>query len=312
MAKPSEYDKIVDLHRNRLERVAERRGVGRMKKLYDAAQEDMARKMAATAKRLSGDSFTMHAQRVVMAQLKEGQTIIMGKMAGELDDHAREAQVESLRSLSDDVRQLEGHYTGAAPPLAIDEAARFAGVIDKRKTSLMRQHKESMAYYGADIVSKVEEQLALSVLQAETPHAAIDRVLEVADGEWYQGERIVRTETSWATNATKLDGVQEIIEELPDMMIRWTEHVTDEFEPMDDRVGVDSIAMHGQVIQPGGYFVMPDATEDGDEVSDSLVGNVWQFPPDRPNDRAVIAPWRQHWGGMAWRYSGGGRIFLSR
>ncbi len=311
MARESEYDKVLSLHRTRLERISERRGVASMKKLYDKAQSEMARKLAVTAKKLSGDSFTAHAQKVVMGQLEDGQMYIMSQMAGELDVHAREAQEESLRALSTDVKRLENYYTGAAPPLAIDEAARFAGVIDARKTSLLRQHRESMANYGANIVAKVEEQLSLSVLQAETPYAAIDRVLEVTDGEWWQAERIVRTETSFATNAAKADGIGEVVEELPDMFMMWVEHCDDDGEPLDDRVGVDSQAMHQQIVVPGGLFIMPPTTRDGAEVPDSLVDMQWAFPPNRPNDRSILAPFRPHWG-AGWRWSGDDRVWVGR
>lgn len=311
MPSKSKFDQVLDQHRLRLTRLTERSGVARIKKLYAEATSDMTRKLAATAKRIGGKSFTMHAQRAIMAQLTQGQILISSKMAGELNVQAREAQEESLRALSSNIKTLEKHYTDSVPPLAIDEAAIFAGVVDKRKESLLKQHKTSMANYGARVIGQVENQLALSTLEGESPFEAVGRVQDVIEGEWWQAERIVRTETAYAVNATHSDGIEELVEELPDIMCMWCEHCDEDGNPLDDRVAVDSQALHRQVVMPGGWFTEPDEAPDGQEVPDDLAGDAWQFPPNRPNDRAVITAWRQHWGGVAWRYSGGERIFLS-
>ena len=120
--------------------------------------------------------------------------------------------------------------------------------------------------------------------------------------------------TSWAANATTADGIHAAKEAVPDMMQRWVEYCSDETgEPLDNRVGVDSIALHGQVTPTGGMFVMPDTAPHPDargntDVPDSLVGQSWPHPPDRPHDRALIQGFRKAWGGViAYRLIGGER-----
>lgn len=304
-----DYVVTLDEHRRRLGRLAERRGVGRIKSFYDRAQEDVARKLSRTAGK---GTFTAFVHRQTLAQLRQGQVQIARHMAGELGDLSEEAQVESLRGLSSTLGRLEQKFTGTRPVLPIDEAARFAGVIDKRRSSLLRMHDVSMANYGGALVGEMEEQLGLSLLEEETTMEAIDRVMGVAENEWWQAERIVRSETAWAYNSAHADGLEEASEELPDLMMRWSEHVDDEtFEPLDKRVGVDSIALHGQLAEPGGVFTMPAETPDGEPVSESLVGQSWAFPPNRPNDRAVIQPWRPGWGIPGWIYRGGERQWIN-
>jgi hypothetical protein len=297
------YERTLDAHRRNLAKIVEDRGVDRIKRLYDKAQDELNAKLRriTPARR---DTFTAYQHRIVLAQVQQAQTQIARKLAGEAGAVSREAQVESLRGLTDQIGKLEKTYTGADIVLPIDEAARFYGVVDQRRTSLLKQHEESMASYGARVVGKVEEQLALSLATGETADAAIDRVQQTTDREWWQAERIVRTETAWAFNATHADGVAELASEIPDIYMRWVEHVTDDGEPMDNRVGADSIAMHGQIIRPGGMFVMPPDPE----VSTSMWGQRWAFPPNRPNDRAVLSSWRPHWGGLAWEWKGGRRI----
>lgn len=305
MRKPTpEYHRTLEVHRQKLAKLAEDRGVTRLKRLYDRAQDELEAKLRRIAPGARME-FTAHQHRIMLAQVHQGQAVIAQKMAGEAGDISHEAQVESLRGLGSHITRMEKEFTGADVALPIDEAARFAGVIDKRRTSLLVQHERSMANYGGHVIKKVEDELSVSLVTGETSTAAIDRVRKTADVEWYQAERIVRTETAWAFNATHADGIAEVAAEIEDLYMRWVEHVTDAGTPLDDRVGADSIAMHGQIVRPGGLFVMP---HDAD-VSPSMWGEKWSFPPNRPNDRAVLAPWRPHWGGVAWEYKLGKRVY---
>lgn len=304
-----EYTKTLAAHRDRLNRLLDRRGIAPMKRLYDEAAAHMTKRLRQTVGRLPG-SFTEHQHRLALAQLKQGQAVISHRLAGELGDLTLEAQKESLRGLTSDLTRLERTFTGAEITLPIEEAARFRGVIDQRRTSLLKMHRESMARYGARAVTDMEEALSLSLITGETPGQAIDRIQEVIDGEWWQAERIVRTETAWAFNATHHDGMVDAAEELDDLMMQWNEHVGPAGDPLDDRVGVDSLAMHGQVTEVDGEFTMPPKAPDGSPVSDSLVGESWEFPPNRPNDRAVLVPWRKDWGVPGWQYQGGRRVPL--
>lgn len=297
----------MDEHRRRLDRLATRRAVTPLKKLYDQAAAELTGKLRRLKQK---DTFTAFQHKAVLAQVKQGSITMAKRLAGELGDVSEEAQTEALAGLGKDLRRLERTFTGASVPLPIDEASRFAGIIDKRKTSLLKMHSTSMARYGSHVVKEVQDQLALSMVQGENTGDAIDRVEDTIHGEWWQAERIVRTETAWAYNASHHDGILEAVAELPDLRMRWTEYVNDTtYAPFDDRVGVDSIAMHGQVADAGGEFVMPPTAPHPDakgrtRVSESLVGERWAFPPNRPNDRSVILPWRPHWGIPGWEWRG--------
>jgi hypothetical protein len=165
-----------------------------------------------------------------------------------------------------------------------------------------------MARYGTRLVGQMEEDLALSMATGESVDDAIGRVQDRAGNEWWQAERIVRTESAWAYNVTQMDGTAAVAKDVPGTWLRWTEHVSDAGVPLDDRVGEDSLALHGQVAAPGGLFTMPPATPDGKLVSPSLVGQSWQYPPNRPHDRAVVLPWRSEWGSPGWQWKGGRRV----
>lgn len=302
-----EYAQALDVQRSRLARLAEGRDVESLRRLYDSALAELTLKLRRRA--ALGATFTAFQQQQLLAQVRQGQALMSQRLAGDLGDLSRRAQAASLRGLIDNFEQMEELFGGASIVLPIEESARFWGVVDRRRTSLLRQHETSMRRWGAAVVGDVEQQLALSLATGETTGAAIDRVERTADAKWYQAERIVRTEVAWASNAAHADGVREIARDVGDLYMRWTEHVSDSGVPMDDRVGADSVALHGQVARPGGVFTMPD---DADGVSASLLGRSWSHPPSRPNDRAILTSWRPNWGGLAWTYRNGGRQFLSR
>jgi hypothetical protein len=312
---PKVFAQTVDTHRARLVHLVSKKNLSGMKQLYDAAQARLTKHLARVIKASRGDTFQAHQMRVLKAQVQQGQAVIAHRMAGRLGDISKQAQEASIKGLVADVSRLSKHFTDAEVVLPLDEAARLAGLVDKRRSSLMRQHKTSMARYGASIVQEVEQSMAISLMTGESSAAVIENVDEVVGGAWWQAESIVRTETAFAFNASHFDGLKEAAEELPELMQRWEENCDDEGNPMDDRVAVDSLAMHGQVVAPGGLFTMPSMSEVADvkgrfKVPRHLVGEQWPFPPCRPNDRAVLSPWMPDWGVPGWRYEDDARVWL--
>lgn len=321
MKKPPQTPKAFVLaaatHRRKLEKVMTVNASTKLKKLYDEAQGHLVSRLAKTIRAGRKDTFTAHQQRVVLAQLKQGQAVIAKRLAGEMGPLSREAQEASLNGLKKDVAVLSKHFTGSEVTLPIEEASVFAGVIDDRATSMLRMHESSMLNYGRRIVTTVEKDLALTLLTGQSPSEAIDTIARRIGGEWWQGERIVRTETAYAFSATTADGIAASAKEIPDLMQRWEENCSDFGAPLDDRVAVDSIAMHGQVATAGGWFTMPPSAPFPDdkgkvEVPFSLIGMSWQYPPNRPQDRSVLMPWMKDWGVPGWLYVGGQRHWLNR
>lgn len=312
---PAAFMRAVEVHRQRLHKVLSGQAAHRLKALYDDANAELVAKLRRAMRSGRDDTMTAFQHRALLVQVRQGRMMTSRKLAGALVPLSRKAQQQALSGLSTDITKLHKHFTGADITLPIEEAARFRGVIDARKTSLLKMHETSMARWGSNTVLDVEKELALSLVTGETPFEAIERVQETIDGEWWQGERIVRTEMAWASNATLADGIEENAKEFPELMQRWEEHCDDEGAPLDDRVWVDSIAMHGQVTAPGDLFTMPatapfpDARGDTD-VPDRLVGLSWAFPPNRPNDRSVLSPWMKEWGVPGWRLRGGSRVPL--
>ena len=315
---PKQFLQAVATHRNKLEKVLSGGAAAKMKRLYDSAQDELMSKLRRSIKAGKGEKFTAFHQRVVLAQLRQGQAIITKRLAKEMGPLTKKAQEVALKGLIEDVSLLNYAFTGSDITLPVEEASVFAGVIEGREPSILRANQESFARYGVRVVSDVEDALAQSLLEGASPGEVMDDVAELIDGEWWRGERIVRTESSMAFNSTHRDGIEESAKEIPELGMRWEEFCDDEGRPLDDRVGVDSIAMHGQVCDADGTFTMPAEAPFptmGDkkgrtDVPDGLVGLTWDHPPNRPNDRSTLSPWMPDWGVPGWRYSNGRRIWL--
>lgn len=293
----SEFKVAARTHLAKLDSLIERGSVPRMRKLYSGAINELEAKLAASLKN-GASQFSVQQCQGLLAQARLGFSRLSASMGAAMNQQVATTQQASARMLIESIKRMEKAATGAVIQLPIEQAAKFAGVVDRRRTSLLQLNKRSMARYGASVVGKIEQSLAMSLLKGETGYKAIDGVSEVVDGEWWRAERIVRTETAWAYNATHVDAMASTAQSFPDLMMRWVELVSDEsLIKLDDRVGDDSIAMHGQLARPGGLFTMPmTPPRAGLKISESLLNQSWSHPPNRPNDRATLQPWRPGWG----------------
>lgn len=299
------YEAILAQHRERLTRLTERGGIVRVKGLYDAAQADLEAKLARIARGERGASYNATHHHRVLDIIRDGQATLGQRMIYEINGAATEAQKEGLRVIARDIATMEKLVSGTDYVLPIEEAARFWGIVDQRKTSLLSMSQDSVARYTMGTVKVIEQQLALSLATGEPLFSATERVSAVMGSEWWRAERIVRTEVAWAYNAGQADSIADASKDIPDMGMRWCEHVDDAtLRPMDNRVAADSVALHGQVAFPGQKFTMPN----NERVDARSWGEQYDFPPNRPNDRATLSPWRSHWGISGWQLVGGQKV----
>ena len=266
--------------------------VAPVRKLHHDAILDVQARLAAVLARGDGDTFTAHNLREALAQLRAGVTEMTMQMGASLTLTNQETQVESLAQVNTNIGRLESIYKGAYQQLPIEAAARFLGVIDKNQTSLLASHSASLARYGTQLIGQTEQVLATSIAAGATGHEVMVRVQNTMQNNYWQAERIARTEGAWSFNAAQSDGLAIAAQTLPDLYQRWTEYVDDTTgRPFDARVAGDSMVLHGQIAAAGGSFVMP---ADG-RANAKIWGLSWAFPPNRPHDRSSLIPWRPHW-----------------
>jgi hypothetical protein len=178
--------------------------------------------------------------------------------------------------------------------------------------------EESIAKLGDGLGDAVASQF-LATLEPGGLHMAqaLDALQDSFGAVWYQVERFVRTEGAFAFNATCRESVEALADEIPGLAMRWTEYIDDAGTRLDDRVADDSVLMHGQICPAGGVFTFPDPDSApaglallGTSTMTGLLGKSWRHPPNRPNDRATIAPWLPEYGVPGWSLVNGRRVAL--
>lgn len=308
MAKPTPaYQQVLDLHKRRLEKVSGGKNLAAVKAVYDRAQAELIQKLKKVTP--SDKPFTFNYLSLYMAQIRAGQIEVARRMIPALDKITLNAMEEALDGTIEDLNRMAKSFSRHAPLIRLEEALRYEGIIDPARSSLLVMHKRSMARYGSSVIGKMQRDLAKGMVAGDSTDQTIARIQSRAALEWYQAERITRTETAFGYNSVNQSTIEELAPEVPGLYSRWVEHVSDAtLQPLDDRVGIDSIALHGQVVKPGGLFTMPD--EPG--LPRSLRGLSWSHPPNRPNDRSVVTSWMPGWGGYAYELRNGKRHVISK
>ena len=302
---PAKYLAIVEEQQRSLQQLVQGVGVGPVRRMYTDLLDAVTAKLRLASPRTFGQA---QAQGM-LAQIHMAMARLVRESAGVMGDAAYRIGMTSARNMLNGAQLLENELgVDAVGPMPLLQIARLHGIVQGQVSSVMRLHPTTMARYGASVVQSMEQQIASGLATGATHTQMIDRIQQTADLRFAGAERIVRTELSATYNGTARGVADAQAAELGgDMWTQWTEHVEGGV-PLDDRVGNDSLAMHGQVAPPGAAFTQPPTSPRGKEVSESLVGQQWMHPPNRPNDRAVLTPWRQHWGIPGWRWIGGRRV----
>lgn len=302
------YRAIVRGQQLEIERLVRARGLTPVRAIYD----DLLRELVAALAHLP-PGFDRTVKEGLLAQVRATMARLVGAGGGALAAGSAAAHAAAASAGFRLLNQMEREFAGAVVPLPLREIAVMRGVT-ARAPNLLTVHRRSLARYGARVVGEISEQTSIGLALGENTSKIIDRVQGVADVEWWQGERIVRTEMNYAYNAGHRDALTVEAEELDDdLWAQWSEHATPDGAPLDDRVEVDSLAMHGQVAKTGEVFTQPPTSPQADrkgrtEVPKALVDQTWEHPPNRPNDRSTLVPWRPHWGIPGWVWRDGQRV----
>lgn len=207
-----------------------------------------------------------------------------------------ETLADGITAAADALRYVQGH----ASPL--DDLAIRMRVTASRHRELDRLRQESVRGMMGDVNGTLIDRMRRVAIEQGSVAELIDKVGVLADQQAWRVERLVRTETSFAYNLAQADALEELSHEheYRDVMMRWTECVDDATQkPLDNRVGRDSLQMHGQVTRPGRLFTAPPGW---------MIPGSWMHPPNRPNDRSCITPWLRAWGVPAWMWQAGRQI----
>lgn len=189
----------------------------------------------------------------------------------------REVAARGARETARILAFLDKHYLGAVRPLSFQTLEWFDAAENRVNGPRLRMYQRSFRRYGAAAVSEIETAIASQLLIGQPWTSAVDEVWSitrdvVGERQWMV-ERIVRTETSAAYNGIALEAIRE--EDSPKNAMQ--KKLVAVF---DSRTARDSKLLDGQ-------------TQPVDEpFFDPVRQRTYMAPPNRPNDRELVIPWR--------------------
>lgn len=282
-------------NRRTLDRLVDRTVLRPLQRVWGRGTARLHRELRRTAARGITTPAAIHS--TIRSNLAD----LLGSVGDELASSTGPVLTESVRGVAS--------YMGAIRELPgpLDDEGVVQSIVSTHRLRLESMRLQTAAALAPGINRQIASVLATSRFDQENVRDIIDSVGDRTDQQWWQIERVVRTETAHAFNTGQVESIFILQEEMPRIMKRWTELVNDATgQPMDKRVAGDSIAMHGQVAMPADEFVMPAAPT----APPKMIGATWPYPPNRPNDRAVVTPWMPGWDIPAWRMQGGSKVTL--
>lgn len=278
----SVVSQVVNLHRAQLQGIIELGGVKKIRALYEQARLELEEKLAELKRRGAGETFGAHHMRMVLLQVRDGLVQFQSEMVPALQANARASATLAQRHTASAVKKFERRFSGTEPVLRIEEAGVFQRVYHGVEPSLLDRYHKLTRNYPMPTIQRARGALAMSLLEGGTVEGAVDRVagtMGIFARERWRAERIVRTEMSYAYGVTNQKMLEETAQEVPRLMKRLV-------ATFDDRTGDDSEELNGQTVPVDKPFVWVKHTKAGD------VRVEYMAPPNRPNDREAVIPWR--------------------
>lgn len=226
---------------------------------------------------LKGDTFSAQHLRGVLVQV-DGAIAAMGDgLKDGMNESADKAATTGLDHLMEELNKYNKRFTGAVVPINVDAVA----IATDTKNFLFNQYDVSIDSYSELIRQRLAQGITQAAIEEISLSELTRRLGQFLQGEEWRLEMIARTELHNVYNLGKLNGMRGIAEsDIPDLKKTL-------IHPIDKRTGRDSIyAKNLDLVVPI-----------NEPFEYTWKGQVRRYmvPPDRPNDRSILIPYREAW-----------------
>lgn len=226
---------------------------------------------------MPGDKFSAQQLRGVLTQVEAAIEAMQVALLTGMRDVALESAMMGVEHQLEEIRVFDREFTGAVAPINIDVQL----VASDSNNFLLNRYESSLDAYGQDLINSLTTTLSTEALAQSSFSSVVHRLGRFFQGEEWKLFRIARTELHNVYNIAKMNGMLGVRDDvLPDLMKTL-------IHPMDSRTGEDSkiLARKNPIIpidEPFKYTFKGKT-------------RIFMAPPDRPNDRAILVPYRQAW-----------------
>ncbi len=232
----------------------------------------------------SDDTFTAQQLRSVLLQVETAVDAMSRSLNTEMSESAEKAALLGSENLIREVNEYNQIFSGAASPINLNAAL----IATDTKNFLFNKYSTSIDAYSAQTRSMMADQLSNAVIEKITLSEVVRRIGRYFQAEEWKLNQIARTELHGVYNTAKQNTLFESAKELPDLMKTL-------IHPMDSRTGEDSkqAAAKNMIVPVDEPFVYTyrRKTKAG-YVNEK---RIFMTPPDRPNDRSIMVPYRKVW-----------------
>lgn len=252
----------------------EKTASARLEKVYRGARQRLQDRLLT----IPSDKFTAQHLRGVLLQVETA----LSAMANGMNDSMLAAgdlvATAGANDLLAEINAFDEHFLGAVTPINVDAAV----IASDTNNLLVSKYQSSLATYSEEVRSQLTGVLTQAAIQ-EIPYSeVVRRVGQFFIAEQWKIERLARTELHQVYNLSKMNGMKTLAKTAGINLKKTLIH------PMDSRTGKDSkyVAKLDLIVpidQPFRYKWQ------GKE-------RVYMTPPDRPNDRSILVPYREQYG----------------
>lgn len=248
-------------------------------KLYRQLRRDLQDRLMTMPR----GTFTAQQMRGTLYQIDAAINSMSGSLLDSITSAAKEFLGFGADDLLEEINKWDSKFSGAADrPIDLD----IVRLVANQENFLFNRHEASLNAYSADLRSQFARELSNAAVAGLSSGEVVQRLSQVFMGEEWKMQRLVRTELHGVYNHGKIAGMQDLVETtVPDLMKTL-------FHPMDKRTGKDSKRLAAEKDWINGPIIPVD-----EEFEEKSTGRVVRYmaPPNRPNDRAILIPYRMSW-----------------
>lgn len=247
-------------------------------KQYSEARKDLQDRLI----RAPIDRFTAQHLRGALVQVNAGITAMTKALEGDTSEGALKAAMRGVEHLLKEIKRFSQRF-GGVQPIHINAIK----VALNTREFLINKYDASLKAYDQDVRRKITNALTQAAIE-ELPYSEVVKKVGVAfQGEEWKLQQIVRTELHHVYSLGKLNGMKEAKkDQIPDLKKAL-------FHKMDSRTGEDSVelATENPILPLDEPFRQTYRASPKSKVQNF----VFMVPPNRPNDRAILVPYRDEW-----------------
>jgi hypothetical protein len=267
---------LAELNQGKILRLEDREAE-RILKTYRNVRQDLRDRLDVVGR----GSFSEQQLRGALIQVDGAIRAMSDRLMSGMSDAAETTSQEGVEALVRELERWDKHFLGAVTPINIDAAA----VATDTRNFLVNRYQASMDAYSSGLRSKLTQTMSEAALAGQNYSDIVSNVGRVFLGEEWKLNQLVRTELHNIYNLGKIRGMGNLWDEgqgsIPDLRKTL-------YHRIDARTGEDSkrLAQNNPIVKIDEPFI---ETSTGKRLE-------YMAPPNRPNDRAILIPYREAWG----------------